>query len=143
MYGIKQSTTMPYNPHDNSQYEWFNCTLFGLKITLDQEQKPNWHVYLPSLVYVYNATPYSTTGFQPYELMFGHKAPIPCDNWLELEMYKPDGLKSKTVWLNQQSNAMLFTNKQALKLIHKSTQCNKVCTSGKKLNIPIGNHVLL
>ena len=68
---------------------------------------------------------------------------MPCDNWLGLENYKPDGLKSKTAWLGQQLNALLFTNKQALKLIHKSTQHNKVCTGSKELHIPIGNHVLL
>ena len=30
MYGFKQSTTTPYNPHGNAQCEWFNHTLFGL-----------------------------------------------------------------------------------------------------------------
>ena len=38
---------------------------------------------------------------------------------------------------------MLQANKQALKLIKKSTQYNKHSTSGKDLHIPIGNHVLL
>ena len=71
MYGIRQSTTTPYNPRGNSQCERFNRTLFGLMHSLDQEQKPNWPIYLPSLVYIYNVTPHSTTGFQPYELMFG------------------------------------------------------------------------
>ena len=68
---------------------------------------------------------------------------MPCDNWLELNNYKLDSFKSKTAWLNQQLNAMLYTNKQALKLIHKSTKCNKDCTGSKDLLIPIGNHVLL
>ena len=58
MYGIRQSTTMPYNPHGNSQCEHFNRTLFGLMRSLDQEQKPNWPNYLPSLVFAYNATPH-------------------------------------------------------------------------------------
>ena len=62
----------------------FNRTLFGLMQSLDWEQKPNWPIYLPSLVFAYNATPHSTTGLQPHELMFGHKAPMPCDNWLRL-----------------------------------------------------------
>ena len=47
----------------------------------------------------------------------------------------------KTVWLNQQLSAMMHANKQALKLISKSTQCNKCLTGGKELVIPVGNHV--
>ena len=35
MYGIRQSTAMPYNPHGNSQCKHFNCTLFGLMHSLD------------------------------------------------------------------------------------------------------------
>ena len=113
---------MPYNPCGNSQCEWFNRTLFRLMKSLDHEQKPNWPTYLPTLVYAYNAMPHATTGFQPYELMFGCKALMPCDNWLGLSNYKPDSFKSKTAWLNQQLNAMLYANKQALKLINQSTQ---------------------
>ena len=38
---------------------------------------------------------------------------------------------------------MLHANKQALKSIKQSVQCNKNHTGGKSLDIPIGNHVLL
>ena len=110
--------------------------------TLDKEQKPNWPAYLPTLVYAYNAMPHGTTGFQPYELMFGHKALMPCNNWLGLSNYKLESFKSKTVWLNQQLNAMLYANKQVLKLIHQSANCNKIDAGGKNLTIPVGNHVL-
>ena len=34
MHGIRQSTTMPYNPCGNLQCKCFNCTLFGLMCTL-------------------------------------------------------------------------------------------------------------
>ena len=40
-YGIRQSTTMPYNPCGNSQCKCFNRTLFGLMWSLDWEQKTN------------------------------------------------------------------------------------------------------
>ena len=110
---------------------------------LTEEQKPNWPTYVPSLVYAYNSTPHASTGFQPYELMFGCKAPMPCDNWLGLAQYKSPGFKSKTIWLNQQLGAMMDANKQALKYIQKSNKCNQSHTSGKELVIPKGNHVLL
>ena len=73
----------------------------------------------------------------------GARLLCPCDNWLGLNNYKPDSFKSKTAWLNEQFNAMLYANKQALKGIHKSTKRNKDHTGGKDLTIPVGNHVLL
>ena len=96
VYGILQSKTTLYNPCGNTLCERFDHTLFGLMRTLTEEQKPNWPVYLPSLVYAYNSTPHASTGFQPYKLMFGCKAPMPCDDWLGLAHYKTDSFKSKT-----------------------------------------------
>ena len=84
LYGVKRTMTSPYNPWGNSQCEWYNHTMFGLLKTLTKEQKGDWPAHLPALTFVYNATPHSTTGYQPYELMFGRKAPAPCDNWLGL-----------------------------------------------------------
>ena len=95
MYGICQSTTTPYNPHGNAICECFNQTLFGLMRTLTEEQKPNWPTYVPSLVYAYNSTPHASTGFQPYELMFRHKAPMPCVDWLGLAQYKSNGFNPR------------------------------------------------
>ena len=111
--------------------------------TLTEEQKPNWPTYVPSLVYAYNSTPHALTRFQPYKLMFEPKVPTPCNDWLGLAQYKSTGFKSKTVWLNQQLSAMMHANKQALKYIQKANKRNQSQTSGKELEIPIGNHVLL
>ena len=144
MYGIQQLTTTPYNLHAAMlNLNILIHTLFGLMKTLDSEQKPNWLVHLPSLVFTYSAIPHASTGFQPFELMFRCNPPTPCDNWLRLDNYKPNSFKSKTIWLNQQLNAMLHARKQALKLINKSMKCNKDHTSGKELTIQVGNNVLL
>ena len=75
MYGIRQSTTMPYNPHGNSQCECFNRTLFRLMHTLNHEQKPDWLNYLLILVYAYNTTPHSTTGFNHMSSCSGTRHP--------------------------------------------------------------------
>ena len=95
MYRVEQSTTMPYNPCGNAPIERLNCTLIGLLKSLPKEQKNNWLLHLPSLVFAYNAMPYDTTGYQPYELMFGHKAPTICDAWLGLGNYNDNFLQSK------------------------------------------------
>ena len=64
MYRIEQSTTMPYNPCENPATERLNHTLIGLLKSLPKEQKSNWPLHLPLLVFAYNATLHDTTGYQ-------------------------------------------------------------------------------
>ena len=61
--------------HVGILYERFNCTLLDLIKTLPKEQKANWPLHILSLVFTYNVMPHSITGYQPYDLMFGCKAP--------------------------------------------------------------------
>ena len=116
--------------------------MIGLLTSLSKEQKDNWPLHLPSLVFVYNATPHSTTGYQPYELMFGHKAPNICDVWLRLADYDDNYLQSKCEWVNQQ-HLILAANRHALKKIKQSAEKSVSWAGGKDLEIPIGNLVLL
>ena len=46
IYGVKQSTTTPYNPHRNSPCERPNCMLQNLLKMLPKDKKPNWPAYL-------------------------------------------------------------------------------------------------
>ena len=99
MYGVECTMTAPYNPQGNSQCERFNRTMFNLLKTLSKEQKSDWPAHLSTMTFAYNATPHSSTGFQPYELMFGRKAPAPCDAWLGLHAYSDAKSASKSAWL--------------------------------------------
>ena len=94
-------------------------------------------------MFVYNATPHSTTGYQPYQLMFGHKAQTPCDNWLGLSQYDCSKSVSKDLWIQQQYKLVWATNKQALRSIQQSTQKSAARLNQKLLEIPEGNLVLL
>ena len=143
MYGVDQSTTMPYNPHGNAPMERLNCTLIGLLKSLPKEQKSNWPLHLSSLVFAYNAMPHDTTGYQLYELMFGHKAPTMCDSWLRLANYNDNFLQSKCTWVNQQHELILAANRWALKRMKMSAEKSVSWAGGKALNTPIGNLVLL
>ena len=107
MYRVEQYTTMPYNPHGNTLTERLNCPLIGLLKSLSKEQKSNWPLHLPSLVFAYNAMPHDTTGYQPYELMFGCKAPTICNARLWLANYNDSILQSKYAWVNQQHELIL------------------------------------
>ena len=115
----------------------------GLLTSLSKEQKVNWLLHLLSLVFAYNAMPHSTTGYQPYELMFGCKAPTIYNAWLRLADYNDNYLQSKCEWVNQQHELILAVNRCALKRIKQSVEKSVSQQEGKALEIPIGNLVLL
>ena len=143
IYGVKQSTTTPYNPCSNSPCERLNCTLQNLLKTLPKDQKPNWPAHLSALVFAYNAMPHSTTGYQPYQLMFGCKAQTPCDNWLGLSQYDCSKSISKDSWVQQQFELVWAANQWALRSIRQSMQKSAGRLNQKLLEIPEGNLVLL
>ena len=134
---------MLYNLCGNATCERFTHTLHGLWETLDKEQKPNWPLHLLSLVFVYNAIPHSVTGYQPCELMFGHKAPTVCNVWLWLAKYDDQYLQSKSAWVNEQHKLILATNRWALKNIKQTAKKTALCAGGTTLDIPKENWVLL
>ena len=143
MYGVEQSFTSPYNPRGNAFCERFNRTLFGLLKTLKSEEKADWPSHLPALVFAYNATPHASTGYQPYQLMFGRRAPAPCDNWLGLRAYNDDKSITRVGWVDQQLELLLHANKRAQKNIKATNAKNHKAAGGKDLIIPVGNLVLL
>ena len=83
------------------------------------------------------------TGFQPYQLMFGRKAPAPCDNWLGLGKYDDQKSVSKTQWVDQMAEKLLVTNKRVMKNIKAAVAKNKRTAGGSDIDIPPGNLVLL
>lgn len=43
------------------------------------KKKRKWPQHLPQLLFAYNTTEHASTGFTPYELIFGQKAKLPLD----------------------------------------------------------------
>ena len=105
--------------------------------TLKSEEKADWPSHLPALVFAYNATPHTSTGYQPYQLMFGRRAPAPCDNWLGLRAYNDDKSITHIDWVDQQLEQLLHANKRAQKNIKATNAKNRKVAGGKDLIIPV------
>jgi len=74
---VKQSTTTPYHAMGNGVVENFNKTIQNLLTKVAAEKPANWHRYLGPLMFAVRDTPQDSTGFTPFELIYGHKVRTP------------------------------------------------------------------
>ena len=74
---VKQSCTTPYHAMGNGIVENFNKTIKNLLKKVAAEKPANWHRYLGPLMFAVRDTPQDSTGFTPFELIYGHKVRTP------------------------------------------------------------------
>lgn len=81
--GVQKSHTTPYHPMGNGCVERFNRTLGNMVRALPPKAKHRWPQMLKALTFSYNATVHETTGYAPFQLMFGRSPRLPVDMMFE------------------------------------------------------------
>ena len=71
LVSIHHFTTTPYHPACNGLVERFNGTLKAMLKKMCEERPNDWDRYLDSLLFAYRETPQDSTGFAPFELLYG------------------------------------------------------------------------
>ena len=72
LLSIKQITTTPYHPAMcNGLTEKFNGTMKLILKTLCSEQPRQWYPFINPLLFAYREVPQESTGFSPFELLYG------------------------------------------------------------------------
>lgn len=141
---MEKSRTSPYHPMSNGMTKRFSRTLLNMLGTLENNEKQNWKKYIPSLVHAYNCTRHESTGYSPFELMFGRKPRLPAEAAFGLENSE-ENKKNYNEYILDLKNRMEKTFDIVQKAAEKSRTKHKV-QFDKKANankLHVGDHVLL
>ena len=71
LLSIKQITTTPYHRMCNGLTEKFNGTMKLMLKRLCSEQPRQWHRFINPLLFAYREVPQESTGFSPFEPLYG------------------------------------------------------------------------
>ena len=136
-----KTRTTPYHPEGNGQCERFNRTLHDRLRTLSCNKKRRWPEYLPELVYAYNCTPHSSTGYSPYYLFFGREPRLPIDHLLDVGEEECDFTTDDWVTSHHHRLREAFRSGGAMmekEALRRARACN---TKARPTDIPIGARV--
>ena len=96
--GITKIKTSVYHPEGNGLVERFNGTLKAMLKKFAQERVQSWDKFLPYLLFAYREVPCESTGYSPFELLFGRTVRGPLsvikESWLGKEIKSERNLVS-------------------------------------------------
>ena len=79
MLGVKLIRTTPYHPQTDGLVERFNQTLKQMLRQLITGEGRDWNKLLPYILFAYREVPQASTGFSPFELLYGRDPRGPLD----------------------------------------------------------------
>lgn len=79
LLGIKGIRTTPYHPQTDGLVERFNQTLKKMLRKFTSQTGADWDQWLPYLLFAYREVPQASTGFAPFELLYGRQVRGPLD----------------------------------------------------------------
>ncbi|XP_038062329.1 uncharacterized protein LOC119732798 [Patiria miniata] len=144
LYGIGRSHTTPYHPQGNGQCERFNRTLHNLLVTLPDHKKSRWTEYLPQLVAMYNNTTHSSTGYEPFFLLFGRTARLPQHLTLGVDHHQLGGVNAQP-YVKRHANQLDLARKIAVANLDKAVKTRTAAYEKDVFERPLstGEYVLV
>ncbi len=79
LLGIKSIRTTPYHPQTDGLVERYNRTLKSMLKKFISANAKDWDKWLPYLLFAYREVPQASTGFSPFELLYGRQVRGPLD----------------------------------------------------------------
>jgi hypothetical protein len=107
-YKIRHHKSTPYHPQANGQVESTNKVLEAIMTKTIQLHRKDWEDRLPEALWAYQTSWKNTTGFTPYELVYGKQVLLPIEFQIqtfriavELGMDLTEAQKQRIMQLNE------------------------------------------
>lgn len=112
--------------------------------TLACEKKRRWPEHLPTIVYAYNATPHSSTGYSSHFLLFGRDPKLPIDQFLGVETEDDNVPRPVDEWVTEHHLLMrdAFDKAKSNIDVPASARRERLNKRAVRADIPIGARVL-
>ena len=147
LLSLKQLTTTPYHPICNGLVEKFNGTLKRMLKRMCEERPVDWDRYIGPLLFAYREAPQASTGFAPFELLYGRTVRGPMAILKEIwtsEVNDPEIRSTYQYVLDLRERLEHTCNLARMELEKSSERYRKYYNKGAKLRklVP-GDYVLI
>ena len=98
LLSLRQLLSTPYHPMCNGLVEKFNGTLKLMLRRMVEEQPKDWDRYISPLLFAYREAPQASTGFSPFELLYGRSVRGPLSILREIWTNEDTESETKTLY---------------------------------------------
>ena len=137
--GVTKINTSVYHPQANGLVERFNGTLKAMLKKFVRECVQTWDRYLPYLLFAYREVPCESTGFSPFELLYGRTVRGPLavikESWMEKKSVKGNILSYVLELRRRLATMQQVVKRNLVQAQVKQKRHYDLCSSQRRLEV--------